>query len=208
MGKRNLEYHGATAGKKQPQLYQIWSQIKQRCFNKNHRKYKNYGERGIKMDPFWRRSFVAFQEEIEKGLGPRPSDKHSLGRIDNNKGYWLYNLRWETATQQMRNTRVNHLISHNGEQVPIAQVAEVTGLRSRTIQQRVVRSGMSAQEAATRPLRPGTKRPITWRGETLSLHAWSQRLKMNYQTLRSRIFMLGWSVDRAFTTPVDNGDTR
>lgn len=33
--------------------YHIWMDIKQRCYNKNSKAYKNYGGRGIKMHIGW-----------------------------------------------------------------------------------------------------------------------------------------------------------
>lgn len=44
-------------------------------------------------------------------------------------------------------------------------------------------------------------RLITYNGETLCAQEWAHRLKMNQATLRSRVFRLGWDLERAFTTP-------
>jgi len=43
---------------------------------------------------------------------------------------------------------------------------------------------------------------IKYNGTTLHLAAWARKLKINYGTLRSRLQDYGWSVKRAFTTPV------
>lgn len=42
---------------------------------------------------------------------------------------------------------------------------------------------------------------LTYRGETKPLLVWANELQVEYATLRTRI-MLGWSVERAFNTPV------
>lgn len=39
-------------------------------------------------------------------------------------------------------------------------------------------------------------------GRTQTLRAWSKELDIGYQTLHSRLLRLGWSVERALTTPV------
>lgn len=86
-------------------LYDIWNGIRRRCDNKKSKGYKHYGGRGIKYDESWRDNPEKFIEDIEKNLGKRPSKKHSLDRIDNNKGYYIENLRWADYTEQARNKR-------------------------------------------------------------------------------------------------------
>jgi len=44
---------------------------------------------------------------------------------------------------------------------------------------------------------------IIYNGKTLTLKQWSRELKIKYRTLSHRILKLGWSVEAAFTTPVD-----
>jgi hypothetical protein len=39
-------------------------------------------------------------------VGKKPSLKHSLDRIDNNRGYEPGNVRWATAKEQMQNRRL------------------------------------------------------------------------------------------------------
>lgn len=79
----------------------IWRSAKDRCHNPRHNKYHLYGGRGILMCDEWREDFAAFRDH----LGPRPSLRHSVDRIDNDRGYEPGNVRWATQSQQMRNTR-------------------------------------------------------------------------------------------------------
>lgn len=93
-------------------LYGIWYGIKRRCDHKKYKGYKNYGGRGIKYDESWRDNPEKFINDIEKNLGKRPSKKHSLDRIDNDKGYYIENLRWADYSEQARNKRIMTSTEH------------------------------------------------------------------------------------------------
>lgn len=79
----------------------IWYSMKQRCFNPKSKRYADYGGRGITMADAWRESFDTFYAD----MGPRPSSKHSIDRINNDGNYEPGNCRWATATEQARNQR-------------------------------------------------------------------------------------------------------
>lgn len=103
---------GTIHGLAQHPLYDIWYGIKRRCDNKKSKGYKNYGGRGIKYDESWRDNPKKFIDDIEKNLGKRPSKKHSLDRIDNDKGYYIENLRWADYSEQARNKRIMTSTEH------------------------------------------------------------------------------------------------
>ena len=79
--------------------YRSWSNMKDRCLNNNNKDFKRYSDRGITVCERWRNSFENFLAD----MGPRPSLKHSVDRIDNDKGYSPENCRWGTKSEQSRN---------------------------------------------------------------------------------------------------------
>jgi hypothetical protein len=91
---------GTNRNKKFPE-YRAWASMNSRCYSTTHPQYDDYGGRGVRVCETWRNSY----EEFYKHIGPRPTDKHSLDRIDNNKGYEPGNVRWATYEEQNKNRR-------------------------------------------------------------------------------------------------------
>jgi hypothetical protein len=81
--------------------YTSWCKIKSRCNNPNDTAYKYYGGRGIKMAKKWEHSFETFYED----MGKKPSREHTIDRINTNKGYYPFNCRWATKSEQSFNQR-------------------------------------------------------------------------------------------------------
>lgn len=79
--------------------YKTYYNIKSRCYNENLKDYKYYGGKGIVMCDRWLESF----ENFLKDMGKRPSDNHSIERIDLNKNYGPNNCIWIENKFQHRN---------------------------------------------------------------------------------------------------------
>lgn len=92
----------ASAPVQKHPLYATWSGIKTRTTNPNSAGYKNYGGRGIRLCDSWLKSFKTFSSD----MGPKPTPKHTIDRIDNDGDYEPKNCYWATADEQGRNTRV------------------------------------------------------------------------------------------------------
>jgi hypothetical protein len=102
-----------------------------RCTNPKNKDYAEYGGRGIRVHPDWleKGGFDRFVAEV----GPRPSLGHTLGRIDNARGYEPGNVRWETWTEQQNNRRSNHRITIDGVTRSAADWAREVGLPRRQL---------------------------------------------------------------------------
>lgn len=95
------KHHGHWINGKPSTEYIIWTDMKQRCYNKNSPNYKNYGGRGIHVYEPWRISFIKFLND----MGNRPNKQMTLDRIDVNMHYTPWNCRWATWKEQMSNKR-------------------------------------------------------------------------------------------------------
>lgn len=98
---RERATHGYTRNGKKTKEYLAINNIIARCTNPKNPMYKHYGGRGITVCDRWRNQPGTFVED----MGYRPSDKHSIERIDVNGNYEPSNCKWATATEQSRNQR-------------------------------------------------------------------------------------------------------
>jgi hypothetical protein len=99
--------HGMSRKPEFKPEYQTWEAMIQRCHNKNHTNFKNYGGRGISVCARWRRSFYDFFNDLVNEIGRKPSSKVSIDRIENNGNYEPGNIRWATGIQQQLNRRIS-----------------------------------------------------------------------------------------------------
>lgn len=149
--KKRITTHGET----KTRLFTVWQKIKDRCYNENHKSYKDYGGRGISMCDSWKDSFEAFRDwAIENGY----SDDLTIDRIDVDGNYEPSNCRWVTQKEQQNNRTNNHLLTYNGETKTMAQWADEVGLPYHTIVARINKYSWTVEEALSTPVgQPRTK---------------------------------------------------
>lgn len=130
--------------------YRIWIDIRRRCLDPRINGYVNYGAKGITICDEWSQSFENFYED----MGPRPDKKHSIDRIDNNKGYSKENCRWATSKEQNRNRgKYNKKLTYKGIEKTQAEWGEVTGIKESTINKRLSKYKWSIEKTLTTPVR-------------------------------------------------------
>ena len=135
-------YHGKTGSSE----HHTWLDMIKRCTKESSTSYKNYGGRGIKISEEWY-DFNVFL----KDMGLKPTKKHTIERIDNNKGYCKDNCRWATRTEQAHNKRNNLNLTFKGKTQTISEWGNELGIDRRTIKRRL-NLGWSVEKALT--LRP------------------------------------------------------
>lgn len=162
--KEIIAQRNTVHGMRSDPLYQVWGGMKNRCTNPNTENFAYWGGRGITVCNEWRHDFVAFHDHVSQL--PHCGEKgRSLDRIDNSLGYQPGNVRWATAKEQGRNTRVNILITHNGKTQCLSAWAEELGLSLGMLHQRI-RAGWSARRMLTTSARI-TRRPQRRQPNTL-----------------------------------------
>lgn len=86
--------------------YDRWRNMKERCLNKNHRDYKKYGFRGIKISEEFLefRAYFEYVKSLPKPKGFEFNTMFHLDRINNSGNYERGNLRWVTVKENLENS--------------------------------------------------------------------------------------------------------
>ena len=110
-------------------IYNTWCNMKQRCYNPNNAKYKNYGARGITVCDEWVSDFNSFYNwSINNGW----EDGLTIDRINNDKGYSPDNCRWTDLITQANNRSHNAYIDCNGEVHTISEWCNILGIKNKS----------------------------------------------------------------------------
>src|SRR5699024_5167766 len=100
--KGKFKTHGAC----KEHWYSNYSSMIQRTVNEeyNYRNEMTYGKDFIQ-GKLIEESWIEDPWEFYKEIGEKPSKKHSIDRIDNNRGYVKGNVKWSNASEQSFNRR-------------------------------------------------------------------------------------------------------
>lgn len=99
--KARIDQHGFSGTKE----YALWVNMNQRCYDKKHPAYKDYGGRGITVFSLWKEDFKVF---ITWALNNRYKEGLELDRVDNNDNYYPNNCRFVTKKENLKNRRIYH----------------------------------------------------------------------------------------------------
>ena len=99
---KNHKVHGEAYTKTITTEYRIWVAMRKRCSNPKDSSYHNYGGRGITVCERWD-NYENFLED----MGRRPTNGHSIDRIDVNGPYEPSNCKWSDKFEQSINKRIH-----------------------------------------------------------------------------------------------------
>ena len=103
--KENTKKLNLKHGLRKSLLYGTWLNMKDRCYNKNNKNYKDYGGRGVKVCEEWFNNFETFHNWCgENGY----SKNLTLDRIDFNGNYSPENCRWVDMHMQNTNKKIKN----------------------------------------------------------------------------------------------------
>lgn len=140
--KRSIKTHGKSGTSE----FGIWKAMRSRCQNVNHVAYMHYGGRGITVCPRWEK-FNNFWED----MGPRPSSKHSIERVENSGNYEPSNCVWGTRAVQNCNKRSNRFLHIGGLKITVAQASLIYNVPWHRIRHRAA-NGWPARGAIFAPV--------------------------------------------------------
>ena len=109
-----------THGKSKTVEYMAWNEMKERCYNPKHSRYKYYGSKGVKVCDRWLHSFENFYADMKD----KPFPDMSLDRIDGDKDYAPENCRWADIHTQNNNKSDNVFFTHKDKTQTVAQWAK------------------------------------------------------------------------------------
>lgn len=183
--------------------YRSWIHIKSRCYNPKVPAYSYYGAAGVGMCVEWVESFPAFLAYI----GPAPSPKHSVDRLDNSKGYEPGNVRWATIKEQANNKTTNILYTIDGVTKTMAEWCDEYGMDWDLVWSRVKAHGYDIVRALTEPKRGSMQffgekgervgyRQYLFKGKVQNLKQWADEYKVSHGALQQKM-RKGWHMEGA-----------
>jgi hypothetical protein len=131
-----MRTHGHRRKRRSSPTYVSWLMMNQRCSNRRHKSYEDYGGRGILVYFGWvgRGGF----EEFLADVGKRPSRRHTLDRIDPDGNYEPGNVRWATKSVQNSN-KSGFIYELDGERFTLYEKAAELKIHPGALRKRISR---------------------------------------------------------------------
>ena len=152
--KETLRQLRTKHGESNTRLYNVWSDMKKRCYNTKNVDYKNYGGRGITVCDEWMDFQNFYEWAIANGYDETaPRGQCTIDRIDVDGCYEPENCRWVDRYIQMNNKRNNRILTYNGESHTLAEWCEIVNVPYSCLKSRLNKLHWSVEKTLTTPTR-------------------------------------------------------
>lgn len=145
--RKNMKKFAGISGQySKTRLYNIYTGMHVRCENISDPHYERYGARGIAVCQEWSGEdgfFFFYKWAMENGY----TEKLSIDRIDNDKGYSPDNCQWTTNKVQIDNRRTSKLYKYDGKMLNLQDIANITGTKYGMLYSRINKKGMTVEQA-------------------------------------------------------------
>lgn len=118
-------------------LYRIWNNMKNRCYNKNIKAYKDYGNRGIKVCAEWLDKKNGFKNFYNWAINNKYKEDLTIDRINVNGNYEPSNCRFIRKEEQAHNKRNSIMITYKGKTEHITYWAKLYNVSRDCLWQRI-----------------------------------------------------------------------
>lgn len=149
--KQNMHTKHGDCGTR---LYDIYHNMKGRCYDKKDTRYKYYGGRGIQICDEWlgEDGYLTFKKW---SFSNDYSGNLLIERKDNDGNYSPENCKWATIKEQANNTRQNRRFTYDGETKTIAEWSEKVNIAYPCLRKRLMLRGWNIEKALTTPSMKG-----------------------------------------------------
>lgn len=187
---------------KNKRLNCVFYNMKQRCYNKKHKSYHNYGGRGITICDEWLNDSQKFYNwALENGwnednLYKSGRNKLTIDRIDNNGNYEPSNCRIITLKENQYNRNNNVYINYKGEKYTLEELSKKLNIPLVTIRSRYLRK----IDFDTKYIKQ-KEHYFEINGTIKSLTQLAKENNMTRKFLYHRVFEMNWSIEEAINLP-------
>lgn len=121
------------SSKEYAKLYDVWKNMKNRCFDKKSDRYYAYGKRGITVCDEW----LTFHKFATWALEHGWNSSLSIERKNHDGNYTPENCEFIPMSEQAKNKTNNLYITKNGKTLCATEWGKILGINPKTIMKRV-----------------------------------------------------------------------
>jgi hypothetical protein len=122
---KELVKHRRTHGLSGTRLYGIWNGMKNRCYNKNRKSFKDYGAKGIRVCDEWLEFEPFYNWAMKNGY----KENLSIERKDSMGNYEPSNCTWIPFEEQAKNKRNTIYLEYKGVKKSLSEWSEILKIK-------------------------------------------------------------------------------